>query len=338
MVYCMDSFDFMSIFKKKLNERNINWYVKALVDSDNNLLTLGTDSKLIGRIFELKSMVLLQEIAKEHKGYELVKPEAQTIYPDYLYMCPDGSKIAVDIKTTYLDTAKGKNTISYTLGAYTSYLRNGTKNIEGSYDEYTHHYIVGFVYDRLSNEDGIILPNTQENLASIPSPYGNVRVWVQEKYKIAGTSEGSGNTANIGSISSKDLSDFENGNGPFSVLGEDIFEDYWRNFKYHSTTYKSIEDYISWAKESSPIREKKDYSLILDQYIQWRRIHSPTKEDYLLMAIKALRTKGKRGADKELSADLGKAGTISITKKKNEILEYVVFCENNAIPIEIIQL
>ena len=335
----MDTFDFISIFKDKLNERKINWYVKALVDSDNNLLTLGTDSKLIGRIFELKSMVLLQEIEREHEGYKLVKPKAQTIYPDYLYICPDGTKIAVDIKTTYLDEAKGKDTISYTLGAYTSYLRNGTKNIEGSYDEYTHHYIVGFVYDRLSNEDGIILPNTQENLASIPSPYGNVRVWVQEKYKIAGISEGSGNTANIGSISSRDLSDFENGNGPFSVLGEDIFEDYWRNFKYDST-YRSIEDYISWAKESSPNREKKkkDYALILDQYIQWRRIHSPTKKDYLLKSIKALLTKGKRGANKELSADLGEEGTISITKKKNEILEYLVFCERNAIPIEIIQL
>ena len=72
----MDSFDFISLFKNKLNERHINWYLKALVDLDNNLLTLGTDSKLIGRIFELKSMVLLQEIARDTQRIQTYKTKS----------------------------------------------------------------------------------------------------------------------------------------------------------------------------------------------------------------------------------------------------------------------
>lgn len=137
----------------------------------------------------MKSNGLLQEIADENEGYELKKPQSQTEYPDYYYECPDGKRIAVDIKTTYPDSHK--KTIKYTLGSYTSYLQDKTKNINGTYDDYKAHYVIGFVYDRLSNNDGVILPYSKENLDGIEPAYGNVHVWVQEKYKIVGLIEGS---------------------------------------------------------------------------------------------------------------------------------------------------
>ena len=49
-----------------------------------------------------------------------------------------------------------------------------------------------------------------------------------EKWKIASDKRGSGNTANIGSISN--ISDIITGRGMFSKLGEDWFDDYWMNY------------------------------------------------------------------------------------------------------------
>jgi hypothetical protein len=47
--------------------------------------------------------------------------------------------------------------------------------------------------------------------------------------KIASDTSGSGNTANIGSIISID--DIKQGLGVFSKLGEEVFDDYWKNYK-----------------------------------------------------------------------------------------------------------
>ena len=53
----------------------------------------------------------------------------------------------------------------------------------------------------------------------------NFQFFVQEKWKIATDRPGSGNTKNIGSITC--INDLISGNGPFSTLGEDVFDDYW---------------------------------------------------------------------------------------------------------------
>ena len=51
---------------------------------------------------------------------------------------------------------------------------------------------------------------------------------VAPKWKIASDSRGYGNTANIGSI--KNITDLKTGNGVFSQLGEDWFDEYWINY------------------------------------------------------------------------------------------------------------
>lgn len=323
----MEQFDFIKLFKRKLAEKTPNWYVKGLIDSDNNLITLGTDSKLIGRIFELKSNGLLQEISDENEGYELKKPQSQTEYPDYYYECPGGKRIAVDIKTTYLDSHK--KTIKYTLGSYTSYLQDKTKNINGTYDDYKAHYVIGFVYDRLSNNDGVILPYSKENLDSIEPAYGNVRVWVQEKYKIVGLIEGSGNTANIGSISRIKLDDFIAGNGPFSTMDERICENYWKHFKKNGP-YKTVEKYFEWARENSELTI--DFAEQEEKYIAWRRENNPTNEDLLLMALRVIHARGARGREKGLWVELSD-GTERIAKKEPQISDYILFCNSNNIAV-----
>lgn len=72
----------------------------GILDSQNRIHTLGTDSKIIGRIFEMFAQPVLAEIAAAH-GMLLETPESQTVYPDFILMKDRASreKIAVDVKT-----------------------------------------------------------------------------------------------------------------------------------------------------------------------------------------------------------------------------------------------
>ena len=72
---------------------------------------------------------------------------------------------------------------------------------------------------------------------------------MQEKWKIASDKSGSGNTANIGSIAH--INDIVTGNGMFSKLGEDWFDDYWMN--YGKITVKDAEG------KTSAIRKLTDF-------------------------------------------------------------------------------
>jgi hypothetical protein len=141
------------------------------------------------------------------------------------------------------------------LGSYASFLRNGTKNIAYEYDQYDQHYVIGFVYDR--GEDAqASRPYRLEDIASAPEPYGNVEFFIQEKYKISGFGTGSGNTENIGTISSADIEDFRCGNGPFSQMGNDVFELYWRNYPRYKApikAYTGFDSFASWVVDNDEI-------------------------------------------------------------------------------------
>lgn len=65
-------------------------------------------------------------------------------------------------------------------------------------------------------------------MKSITSVIKDFDFFAAPKWKIASDSQGSGNTANIGSI--KDIDDLKAGNGVFSLLGEEWFDEYWMNY------------------------------------------------------------------------------------------------------------
>ena len=247
--------DFINIFNDKIRNRDINWEVCGLISPDGDIYTLGSDSKLIGRIFELISTCILQEIADEN-GYILEPSEQQTVYPDFTMLkdSNDNRKIAIDIKTTYRDyNASGEmKKIGFTLGSYNSFMRNGTKNIKYPYSEYDKHYIIGFIYSRNDNAgEGQKYPI--DSLGELTVPYYDVEVFVQEKYKIAGEKPGSGNTENIGSFKTKKVEHLINGEDPFAVLGNEIYEDYWSNYpKYRVEVkeYTNIDEYIAWKEDN----------------------------------------------------------------------------------------
>ncbi len=225
--------------------KNIDFNVVGLLCSNQDVLTLGSDSKLIGRIFELLSFGVLSDICNEN-NWRLEETESQTVYPDFTIILPNGDKIAVDIKTTYrrYNSKNELKKFGFTLGAFASFLRNNTKNIAYPYNQYKQHFVIGFVYDRIKSAKAGIVKHIGDN---IPIPYNNVEFFIQEKYKIAGDKPGSGNTENIGSILSTDISDFRQGKGIFAQLGNEIFEQYWKGYpRFRATTkdYTSLNEFL----------------------------------------------------------------------------------------------
>ena len=264
--------DFIRLFNKKLEEKDIDWEVSALASPDGKLISLGSDSKLIGRIFQQITYNILQEIADEN-GLILYPSQQQTVYPDFTLMKSeaDTEKIAVDIKTTYRKFLKNGQPSGYvfTLGSFASYMRDGKKNISFPYDQYAKHYVIGFVYTRNDNASEGQMFGIKD-LGKLPVPYKDVEVFVQEKYKISGDKPGSGNTENIGSFKTNRMEYLVNGEGPFSGLGIDIYEDYWAGYKKYrgELTYTSLDGYFDVQEEQG-----NDIARLKRNYEYWKKTH-----------------------------------------------------------------
>ena len=162
-------------------------------------------------------------------------------------------KFALDIKTTF---RRNDKTAGFTLGSHGSYFkeRDKNKNIQFPYNQYIGHYCLGIIYTRtdvsdnlaetkifqvqelqeeyetLNKKVGVHSVITVKNLKSITSVIKDFDFFAAEKWKIASDKQGSGNTANIGSI--LDIDDLKNENGIFSKLGEEWFDEYWINYGY----------------------------------------------------------------------------------------------------------
>lgn len=234
--------------------KDVDFNAYGIIDSSDKIHTLGTDSKIIGRIFEMYTEPVLSEIAKRH-GMIIVTPEKQNYYPDFIMMVegkPE-TKIAIDVKTSYVAT--DNSSFRFTLGAFGSYMRDNQKNIMGKYTDYIKHYAICFIYKRngLAQKSDVVDYSERE---TIQCPFYDVKYCIQEKYKIAGDTPGSGNTENIGSFSTNNILELKNGNGPFKDLGEDIYELYWKYYPRYTNPnkhYTSIEQFATWFIEQEEI-------------------------------------------------------------------------------------
>ena len=128
-----------------------------------------------------------------------------------------------------------------------------TKNIQFPYREYAGHFCLGIIYSRHAERAVNEVKTFQiKDLQSIVSVVRDFQFFVQEKWRIASDKSGSGNTANIGSINKID--DIVAGNGMFSVLGEDWFDDYWMNYGMikvkaisgETRTIRNLADFVSY--------------------------------------------------------------------------------------------
>lgn len=240
---------FKQAFEQKLASRRHNYTISGMVNDDGVVYPLGSDTKVLSTVFELFTRPLMNELAADF-GLELVEPSVQNHYPDFT-LCrnrEDKQKIAIDVKTTYVEHSE--QTFSYTLGGYTSFIREGNerKNIVFPFTEYAEHWVIGYVYERVAARKAADQATyTLDQLKDVPLPYRNVRVFVQEKWRIASDRAGSGNTTNIGSIVGR-IEDFQQGAGPFTSEAE--FLDYWRNYGKTAAdrgNFKNIHEYRAWC-------------------------------------------------------------------------------------------
>ncbi len=208
--------------------------------------------------------------------HKIIFAEKQNWYPDITFIANKNEEIkfALDIKTTF---RRNNKTAGFTLGSHGAYFkeRDKDKNIQFPYNKYIGHYCLGVIYSRtIASEE---FPETdiyqakelQDNndtpaqkvgerkvtkvksLKSITSVIKDFDFFAAEKWKIASDKQGSGNTANIGSI--VDIDDLKNENGIFKQLGEKWFDEYWINYGSASmakdgkaTKITSLKDYLEF--------------------------------------------------------------------------------------------
>lgn len=251
------------------------WTIKGFIDIYKNIYAISSDTKIISKILEIHIFPKILQFAKKN-GYNLILAEYQNWYPDLTVIDKNNfeAKFALDIKTTY---RRNNTTAGFTLGSHGSYFkqRDKSKNIQFPYNQYLGHYCLGIIYSRqdIKNDlaeteifqvrdieaeygkslDQIIdrQVTTISNLISITSAIKDFDFFAVEKWKIASDRRGSGNTANIGSIS--DIHDLKTGKGVFSALGEEWFDEYWINYgnaamiKYGKTIkVNSIWDFLEF--------------------------------------------------------------------------------------------
>ena len=212
-------------FTQSIETNEGDWIIKGFIDIYKNIYTVSVDTKIISKVLELLLFPLLVKFAHKH-NLDLHLVSQQDFYPDITFICNQtGNKFAVDIKSTYRISETKVN--GMTLGAFTGYFRNrsSTKNILYPYETYNGHYIVGVIYSKSIQYIDERRQYTLDNLHSIESVIRDFNIFVQPKYRIASDRPGSGNTKNIGSIIN--TAKLVQGEGPFSKLGEEIYDDYW---------------------------------------------------------------------------------------------------------------
>lgn len=243
---------FVADLKKYVSTETGEWTVKGFIDVYKNIYTISSDTKIVSKILEIHIFPEILRFAEKF-DYKIILAEKQNWYPDLTFVEKDNHevKFALDLKTTF---RRNNKTAGFTLGSHGAYFkeRDKDKNIQFPYNQYSGHYCLGIIYTREDFDDD--LAETEifqvkeleekygdgkdpigerqvtsiENLKSITSVIKDFDFFAAEKWKIASDSQGSGNTANIGSIT--DINDLKAGNGVFSKLGEEWFDEYWINY------------------------------------------------------------------------------------------------------------
>jgi hypothetical protein len=244
---------------------NGDWIVKGFIDIYKNIYTISIDTKVVSKVIELLLIPAFERFAQKN-DLKLDLPPQQNFYPDLTFTSnKSGERFAVDIKSTFKDTSNRIK--SMTLGAFTGYFRNreSTKNTFYPYGSYSAHLVLGVIYSQITE-----IPNEKtiysiEELDKIESVIKDFQFFVQPKYKIASANPGSGNTKNIGSTNTIDQ--LINGNGVFSTLGEEVYDDYWM---YYLTTdmakaleierpYTNLKSYLEYKQRGiNVLEEHKD--------------------------------------------------------------------------------
>ena len=201
--------------KKELQylAKDISWNFVGILDTEKRLHEIPKNLNFQA-LFE-KLVLEKLELLKDKYKIKVIENKNIRSYPDMVLK--DGilwSKIiALDVKTGRIN---GKNT-GFTLGSYAGYFRKPNQKLccggLFSYNDFTDHWDICFIYDWNEKVDTLHM-------------ISNIQIVVQEKWRLASKTTGTGTTTAIGSI--KDINKIISGNGDFK--SEKEFIDYWRNY------------------------------------------------------------------------------------------------------------
>ena len=101
------------------------------------------------------------------------------------------------------------------------------------------------------------------DLMNIVSVVKDFDFLLQEKWRIASTRPGSGNTKNIGSVTG--LQALIEGKGSFASHGKEVFDDYWMNYLTEDMArvidskvpYQNLEQYWKWRNRVKQGRNRR---------------------------------------------------------------------------------
>lgn len=249
-------------FSRTLATEQGDWVVKGFIDVYRNIYTISVDTKVVSKVIEFMLFPVISRFALEN-NYKMVLSEHQNHYPDITFIDSAGEKIALDLKSTYRTGAETVN--GFTLGAFTGYFRQrrSTKNITFPYEHYSKHFVLGIIYSRNEEEfedQKIYKLDEMQNIMSVVKDFTFI---LQEKWRIANDQTGSGNTKNIGST--RNIDELVNGRGPFSLHGNEVFDDYWMNYLTRDMAraidskvpYRNLKEYLKWKQKGKERKAKK---------------------------------------------------------------------------------
>lgn len=245
--------DYFGMLRQQVMTESGDWTVKGFIDIYRRIYTISLDTKVLSKVLELLMLPVLADFSQTNH-YEMVLARQQNQYPDISWIAADGTKYAMDIKSTYRKGTdrEGKPKVNgMTLGTYTGYFR-ARDSISIStfpYHDYSKHYVLGVIYTQVRGIDEREVYDIA-HLSDIPSVAKDFEFLLHEKYRIAADRPGSGNTRNIGSTVFEER--LRNGTGVFAPLGVEIFDDYWIN-------YRTLADARAEGLEQPPYRNLREY-------------------------------------------------------------------------------
>lgn len=256
---------YFDALRERIVTHNGDWTVKGFIDVYQRIYAISLDTKVLSKVIELLMLPVILDFARE-QGYQVVLAQAQNHYPDISLVSTADPALcfALDIKTTYrtgVDKNKQMCVNGMTLGTFGGYFRNRDRPVSSTfaYNRYLRHYVLGIVYSRVDGVDERRVYEINE-LKDIPSVASDFQIFLQEKYRIASDHPGSGNTKNIGST--KYLDRLIEGTGVFAKLGNEVFDDYWLNYRaqtmaaqdgFDKPSYTNLKSYQHYKRKGSAI-------------------------------------------------------------------------------------
>ena len=255
-------------FGKAVATNEGEWIIKGFIDVYRRIYTISVDTKIVSKVLELLLFPMFVEFGKQN-GLKIDLCPQQNFYPDLTFTHESsGRKFAVDIKSTYRTSDTEAN--GMTLGAFTGYFRkrDSNKNTLFPYNQYAGHFVLGVIYSKCDEAADERKQFTLEDLPKIPSVVKNFQFFAQPKFRIASSRPGSGNTKNIGSVTKIDQ--LVNGTGPFTSLGEEVYDDYWMFYLTGDMAlalslerpYKDLKSYLEYKKRGVDTLRKHEKEIV----------------------------------------------------------------------------